>query len=187
MPIPQTTDEFIQLLKDNSLFAECELANHPDSCCDTINTMVLNFDEISKLFFSKLNINKLSSVDAVYISKDKKKLYLIEMKKKSSKKAIEAWVAKQMRAGEIQKQMIESVLTIIGILGWHKCHDGHYPYFLNSEEIKINAVFLCNCDYRDLSRLQKLNLQHRTFKYTNIIGKFEWYNSDSIQDFFTNN
>jgi|GEM_PF-3760653 len=180
-------EKFFQLLKKKGHFHECQLSLHPDKCCDGVTATVLNFDSIKNSFCQELNIARLGSVDALYLSQDKKKLFLIEMKHKNSTKTIQKWVTNQLSPGEIQKQIIESIFLILGIIGWNKGRKEFYTYFLDNRDVKIDAVFVCNCSLRELVGLQQMNLSYRTFRYTNVVGNFEWHNCDTIKDFFLRN
>ena len=61
-------EKFIQILKDNNIFHECELSNHPDKCSDNITTTVFNLDKIKKSFYKKSKIsNCVGSADVLYL------------------------------------------------------------------------------------------------------------------------
>jgi hypothetical protein len=182
-------EKFIQLLKAKNIFNECELKDHPDTCCNTLNTKVINFDEIKKTFFTTLSLNACpcGSVDVLYLSKDKSKLFLIEMKSKNTSRNIKDWVSDYFKSDEVPKQIIESIILILGISGYYRIEKDFYNYIFDNSK-RLKAIFLSNFTDRELATLTMASMHKRNLKNTKMIsGKIGIYNNQSIQDFFTNN
>ena len=181
-------ERFIQLLKDKNIFYGCELKDHPDTCCSKITTDVLNFDKTKELFCNEIKIGHCCSVDALYLSMDKSKLYLIEMKKKNSTKNINDYIANYFKTKETPKKIIESIILILGIIGYYDIGKTFYNYILDKNKVRMKAIFLCDCTERELTLLTISSLDQRDFNHTDIInGKVGVYNCQSIQTFFVNN
>ena len=184
-------EKFIQLLKDKGIHSECELKNHPDTCCSNITTKVFDFDKTKELFYKEIGLSSscyCGSVDALYLSKDKSKLFLIEMKKKNSSKSIGEYISDYFKADKVPKQFIESIMLMLSIGGYYRLESKFYNYVLDSSKTRMKAIFLSNCTDRELNILTIASLHERTFDYTKVItGKVGIYNCQSIQNFFNNN
>jgi len=183
---------FIKLLQDNSLYLNDEIRKVPTTCCTNLTIDVLNFDLIKDHFNTTLGLtqnDKLKSVDLLKIIPSINKILLIEMKEydKTGLQSVTEFLIERTKT--LRGKIYDSLLIILGIVGYYSIDSNFYKYFFSISSCAIRPIFISNISNKDfvISNIASLPEFNISIISRRIDSNIAFYNCEMFYNAITKN
>jgi hypothetical protein len=188
-----------QILSTNNLLEKKKIKELNKSCCKKSNIEVIDFDYVKDRLCSQLGINSLSSCDALYLCRENKKVFLIELKsftewltefqeKKKSNCSdsdfINFFYEDMKQEKKIENKIFDSVLLIASLGDSCLVDKSFYKSLLDKSksntEVSVNFIFATNLSSQEYMQYQLASLSSR-FKYK-FLSKLSFVLCSDLED-----